>query len=221
MTFAPGTRASVRKTSLNEAWPFIWRSGADVDTRLAHGEHEAGDAAMLGHVPVGAREQKPPVGVMRARAPHLLTVEHPLVAVTIGAGREAGEIGAASGLAEQLAPRDLTRERRAQETLLQLVGTVREDCRRREPEADSERRPRPHRPPRSPRARCHRPRAAGRGHTTPSATTGTPIPNRRDGCATRAASAPDPSWPRANCARRCEPAPLRPPLRARGRAPTR
>ena len=59
---------------------------------------------MLGDVGIGAGQQDPHIGVVRTRAPHLLTVDDPLVPVAIGSGRQAGEIRARTGLAEQLAP---------------------------------------------------------------------------------------------------------------------
>ncbi len=46
-----------RNTSLNEAWPFIWRSGRTSTPGWCIVEREVGDAAVLGHVPVGAGEQ--------------------------------------------------------------------------------------------------------------------------------------------------------------------
>ncbi len=69
---------------------------------------ERGDAAVLRHVGVGAGEQQAPVAVVRARRPHLLAVDDPLVAVAVGAGAQPGEVGAGAGLGEQLAP-DLRR----------------------------------------------------------------------------------------------------------------
>ena len=59
---------------------------------------------MLGDVGVGAGEQHAEVGDLAAGRPDLLAVDDPLVAVLDRLGREAGEVGAGAGLAEQLAP---------------------------------------------------------------------------------------------------------------------
>ena len=54
---------------------------ADVDARLVHVDGEVGDALVLRHVGVGAGQQHAEVGDLRARRPHLLAVDDPLVAV--------------------------------------------------------------------------------------------------------------------------------------------
>ena len=58
------------------------------------------------------------VGDVGERGPHLLAVDDPLVAVAHGAGRQAGEVGAGAGLAEQLAPDLLAGEQRPQAAAL-------------------------------------------------------------------------------------------------------
>ena len=62
------------------------------------------------------REEQAVVGVVRARAPQLLSVHDPLVAVALGARGQAREVGATSRLAEQLAPRVLTGDGRPRGT---------------------------------------------------------------------------------------------------------
>ena len=66
----------------------------------------------FGDVGIGAHEAQAPVGVLRARRPHLLAVDDELVAVELGAGREAREVAARAGLAHAEAPRDLGPQRR-------------------------------------------------------------------------------------------------------------
>ena len=83
--------------------------GPRLDTGLVHRQREARDATVLRHVPVGAGQQQPQLGVVRAGAPQLLAVDHPLVTVAAGRRRETGEVAAAAGFAEQLAPSVLTR----------------------------------------------------------------------------------------------------------------
>ena len=53
---------------------------------------------------VGAGEDEAPLGDVRQGAPHLLAGDHPLVAVGLGPGADAGEVGARVGLAVALAP---------------------------------------------------------------------------------------------------------------------
>ena len=71
--------------------------------------------------------------------PHLLAVDHPLVAVELGPCRESGEVGAGARLAEQLAPRLLAREDRSEQPLPNAVGPVFEDRRAGEPRTAAER----------------------------------------------------------------------------------
>ena len=78
---------------------------ADVDAGLVDVEHEVGDALVLRDVGIGAGQEHADVGDLRARRPHLLPVDDPLVAVTHRRGGEAGEVGPGAGLAEELAPR--------------------------------------------------------------------------------------------------------------------
>ena len=91
---------------------------------------------MLGHVRVGAGEQQAPARDVRERGPHLLAVDDPLVAVAHGAGREAGEVAARAGLAEELAPDLFGGPQRLQPAGLLLVGAERDDRRRGHAEAD-------------------------------------------------------------------------------------
>ena len=69
-TLASGTRASVRNTSLNEACPFIWRSGRTSTPGWLHRDGEVRDAAVLGDVPVGAGQQHAVGGLVRAPVFH-------------------------------------------------------------------------------------------------------------------------------------------------------
>src|SRR5439155_215537 len=53
-----------------------------VDPGRVHVDEEVGDALVLGPARIGTREEDGEVGVLRPRGPHLLTGDHPLVAVT-------------------------------------------------------------------------------------------------------------------------------------------
>ena len=106
--------------------------GNDFDARLAHFEDEVGEALVLGQVDIRARQQQAVVCAVRARGPHLLSVDHPSVAAAFGPGHGARKIGAAARFAEQLAPRVLARKDAAQELLFVQIGAVRQDRRRRQ-----------------------------------------------------------------------------------------
>ena len=77
---------------------------ANLDTGLPHIDREVREAAVLGGVPVGPRDEQAVLGVVGARVPQLLPVHDPLVAVAVGPSHQAGEIRPVAGLAEQLAP---------------------------------------------------------------------------------------------------------------------
>ena len=61
---------------------------ADVDARARHVDEDERDAAVLGHVGVGAHEQEAPVAALGGGVPHLLTVDDELLAVAHGAAGE-------------------------------------------------------------------------------------------------------------------------------------
>src|SRR5579875_1874911 len=84
---------------------------------------------MLGRIGVGTREQDHPLRVMRTGGPDLLPVDDVLVAITHGAGLQAGEVGAGARLGKALTPRLLTRDDAGQEAPLLLLGAVGDDRR--------------------------------------------------------------------------------------------
>ncbi len=92
---------------------------AHVDAGRTHVDDEVRDAPVLRGVEVGAGEQDGPVGRPGAGVPHLLAVDHPLVAVAHGAGAQRREVGAGAGLAVELAP-DLL----AADDLVEVVGAL-------------------------------------------------------------------------------------------------
>ena len=101
---------------------------ADLDTLGVHRKHECRHALVLGLVRIGARDQLTEMTELGARTPHLLPVDDPLVAVTDGAAGQAGEVGAGTRLAEQLARQNVAPQERADETGLLLVGSEHVDC---------------------------------------------------------------------------------------------
>ena len=76
----------------------------DLDAGLCHVDDELRQPAWGGGVGVGAGDQVAPVGVGGAGGPHLLPVEHPVVAVALGPGAQRGHVAAGVGLAHADAP---------------------------------------------------------------------------------------------------------------------
>ena len=91
---------------------------------------------MLRRVPVRPAEHEAPVGPLRERRPHLLTGDHPLVAVALGAGLHVGEVGAGVRLGVALAPDLGAGEDPGEEPALLLVGAEVDDGRPEKPLAD-------------------------------------------------------------------------------------
>ncbi len=68
------------------------REGPNLDTRLIHGQREVGQSPVFGHVPVGAGNQHPEIGVVSAGVPDLLAADDPFVAVEFGACGETRQV---------------------------------------------------------------------------------------------------------------------------------
>ena len=98
-----------------------------LDARLLHVEGEIGDPLVLGHIGVGASQQHAEVGDLAGRGPHLLSGDHPFVAVPLGPGLQSGQVGAGVGLAEELAPRFLAGDDGPDVALLLLGRAVDRD----------------------------------------------------------------------------------------------
>ena len=97
-----------------------------LDARRLHRQEEHGEAGVLGHVGIGAGDDDAVVAVMRARGPHLLAVDHPALAPirqfgALGAGADAGHVGARRRLGEELAPHFLAVQRRL-DVALEMLG---------------------------------------------------------------------------------------------------
>src|SRR5689334_4175170 len=75
---------------------------------------------------------------MRARGPDLLAVDDPVVALLLGAGAQARDIGAAGGFGEQLTPDLLARRQRRQVLSLLLLAGERHHGRAAHAVADDE-----------------------------------------------------------------------------------
>jgi hypothetical protein len=91
------------------------------------GRTEAGDALVLGHLGVRAREEQAPVGDLATARPDLLPVDDEMVTLVDGRGLQGGEIGARIRLGVELAPELLGRQDLLEVTLLLSVGAVDDD----------------------------------------------------------------------------------------------
>jgi hypothetical protein len=111
--------------------------GLHFDRSLAHVDDETRQALVLGSIPVGPCEQEPPLGVMRAGRPHLLSVDAPGIAVALRARRGAGEVRARARLAEELTPGVLAGQDGAQEAALVRLAAMFEQGRARQ-QADAD-----------------------------------------------------------------------------------
>ena len=87
----------------------------------AHVDDEPGEALVLGQVGVGAADDLADVAVVGARRPHLLAGDDPLVAVALGLGLQAGEVGAGARLAEELAGHEVAAVQRGEVLGLDVV----------------------------------------------------------------------------------------------------
>gem|GEM_PF-5844522 len=99
------------------------------DARALHVDQQEADAALLLGLGVGAHQAEDHVGVLTKGGPGLLAVDHVVVAVTHGAGLEAGEVGAGTGLGIALAPPVLTGEDARQIMVDLLLGAELDDHR--------------------------------------------------------------------------------------------
>ena len=117
-----GMRTSVKKTSLKWRPPSIWWIGRISTPGALQVDDEHRDAGVLRLLGVGAGDEHAVLGFVRERGPHLLAVEDPLVSVALGAGLQAGDVGAGAGLGEHLAPHRLGRDVVGHEPPLLLLG---------------------------------------------------------------------------------------------------
>ena len=129
-------RTSVKKTSLNSASPVIWKSGRTSTPGAFMSTRKAVMPLCLGTSGLVRAMMQPEGRDVGQGGPDLLPVQHPLVAVALGPGRQAGHVGAGAGLAEELAPDLLVGEQRTQVALLLLGRPVRDDGRRAHAVAD-------------------------------------------------------------------------------------
>ena len=109
--------------------------GSAFDAGRRRVDDERADALVLGRRRIGAHEAQAPVGVVRARRPHLLPVHHELVADQLRARLEAREVAPGAGFTHAEAPRDLGAQRRQEESFLLFGCAVVVDRGRDDPEA--------------------------------------------------------------------------------------
>jgi hypothetical protein len=92
--------------------------------RGVHVEEEVGDALVLGGSGIRPRQQHHPVRDVREGGPHLLAVDHVVLAVLDRAGLERCQVRARVGLRVALAPDLLAGEHLGRVALLLLLGAV-------------------------------------------------------------------------------------------------
>ena len=127
-----GTRASLEEDLVEVDLPGDMPERADLHTGHVHVDEEIGDPLTLGSVSIGPGQEHPEVGQVGPRVPHLLSGDHPLVAVTLGPGGQRCQIRTRPRLAEQLAPdllvaHDGTEERRRCSSVPRRRGPERPD----------------------------------------------------------------------------------------------
>ena len=88
------------------------------------GHDNDGDAPVVGGVGIGPAGQPDVVGLIGARRPHLLAVDHPLVAVSHRPGGERGQVGARARLAVADGEQDVAGQNARQIGGLVLLGAV-------------------------------------------------------------------------------------------------
>ena len=112
--WSSGTRTLVEEHLVERRAAGHLAQRPDLDAGRLHVDDEAGEALVLGQVGVGAADDLADVAVVGAGGPHLLAGDDPLVAVALGLGLQAGEVGAGARLAEELAADEVAPvERRA------------------------------------------------------------------------------------------------------------
>ena len=97
-----------------------------LDAGLLHRQDEQTQALVLGHIPVGAGQQQRVVGGLRARCPHLLTVDDPAVCVPHRGRSHGGEVRTRTGLGVEQAGARPFDEEVAQQVVLERGGAERE-----------------------------------------------------------------------------------------------
>src|SRR5690606_2389755 len=110
---------------------------ADLDAGLVHAHEEVGEALVLGlRLRVRPADDEAPVGPLGARGPDLLPVDHPLVALELGARLHVREVRAGPRLGVALTPDLVAREDLRQEAGLLLGRAEVDHGRPEEPLAD-------------------------------------------------------------------------------------
>src|SRR5581483_7816688 len=118
-----GRRTSLRYTSWNSASPVICRSGRTSTPSACMSQMKYVRPGCFG-TSGSVRVTRKPAGDVGQRRPDLLPVDDPLVAVPDGPGGEPGQVGAGTGLGEQLAPDLLPGEQGPEEPGALLGGAV-------------------------------------------------------------------------------------------------
>ena len=122
--FSFGTITSVKNTSAKSRRAAEVAQRPHLDARRVHVDDEQADALVLRHVGIGAHVAEALLGDHGVARPDLLAVDDEVVAVELGAGLQAGEVGARVGLAHADAPDRVAADRRRHELLLLVVAEL-------------------------------------------------------------------------------------------------
>ena len=87
----------------------------DLDTRRIERNEERCHPGVLGERRVAPGDELAPASELRPRAPYLLAIDHPVVAIPLRPGRQARQIGARARLGKQLAAQFLGAQEPAHE----------------------------------------------------------------------------------------------------------
>ena len=110
----------------------------NLDTFGVHVDDEAAETFVLGQTWIGAADDLADVTELGTRCPHLLTGDHPFVAVALGLRLYRSEVAPCAGFGEQLASDDVAAPQRTQVALLGRWRGMSEDRRRHHAETDLE-----------------------------------------------------------------------------------
>ena len=135
-TSVAGTRASVKNTSPNSLAPLICLSGRASTPGWCMSMSSIEMPRCRSRARIRADQGEDLVAVHGVGGPHLLAVDHEVVAVADAAAGERREVGARAGLGEALAPDHLVAQHRPDDLLLLRVGADRHDRGREEGEAE-------------------------------------------------------------------------------------
>ncbi len=92
------------------------------DSGMNDRDQEHRQPVVLGHIPVSAGQTQPVVGGKGTGAPRLCAVDHPAIALAVGAGEHTGQVRSPAGFTQQLHQHLVAAQRRRDVLLLLLLA---------------------------------------------------------------------------------------------------